>query len=183
MALEEEEAKATPHSSETVGWLAIEAGRGNWSGHAYEAARTPNAVTQRWYRIPFGQSFGQAPRFIAAVGTYDGPDSAHLRYKRGSLTPGGVEVMVEEDTTGDNETAHTTEEVNNLALERDGVLRGRVFASGGRVVTKYYYVAGQRVAQRWDGVVYYLHTDHFGSTSLARMPARRRSNPKKDESY
>ncbi len=33
-------------------------------------------------------------------------------------------------------------------------------------VTKYYYHGGQRVAQRRDGVVYYLHGDHLGSTSL-----------------
>jgi len=33
-------------------------------------------------------------------------------------------------------------------------------------VTKYYYVAGMRVAMRAGGVVYYLHTDHLGSTSL-----------------
>ncbi len=33
-------------------------------------------------------------------------------------------------------------------------------------VTKYYYSGGQRVAQRRDGVVYYLHGDHLGSTSL-----------------
>ncbi len=33
-------------------------------------------------------------------------------------------------------------------------------------VTKYYYHGGQRVAMRADGVVYYLHGDHLGSTSL-----------------
>jgi len=33
-------------------------------------------------------------------------------------------------------------------------------------VTKYYYHGGRRVAMCQDGVVYYLHTDHLGSTSL-----------------
>ncbi|MDY7078847.1 MAG: LamG-like jellyroll fold domain-containing protein [Chloroflexota bacterium] len=33
--------------------------------------------------------------------------------------------------------------------------------------TKYYYAGGQRVAMNHGGVVYYLHTDHLGSTSLA----------------
>jgi hypothetical protein len=33
-------------------------------------------------------------------------------------------------------------------------------------ITKYYYHGGQRVALRRAGVVYYLHTDHLGSTSL-----------------
>ena len=34
VALEEEESKTTPHSSETIGWLAIEAGQGSGNGHA-----------------------------------------------------------------------------------------------------------------------------------------------------
>ncbi len=34
------------------------------------------------------------------------------------------------------------------------------------VVKKYYTVAGQRVATRSNGVLYYLHSDHLGSTSL-----------------
>jgi RHS repeat-associated protein len=33
-------------------------------------------------------------------------------------------------------------------------------------VKKYYYANGQRVAMRQEGVVYYIHTDHLGSTSL-----------------
>jgi RHS repeat-associated protein len=37
----------------------------------------------------------------------------------------------------------------------------------GREERSYYYAGGQRVAMRRDGVVYYLHTDHLGSTSLA----------------
>jgi len=34
------------------------------------------------------------------------------------------------------------------------------------IVKKYYSVAGQRVAMRSNGVLYYLHSDHLGSTSL-----------------
>jgi RHS repeat-associated protein len=33
-------------------------------------------------------------------------------------------------------------------------------------VTKYYYANGQRVAMQKEGVVYYVHTDHLGSTSV-----------------
>ena len=36
----------------------------------------------------------------------------------------------------------------------------------GSVVTKYYYLGGQRVAMRKDGVLYYLLSDHLGSTSV-----------------
>jgi hypothetical protein len=115
MALEEEESKDSPHGSETIGWLAIEAGTGSWNGRSYEAAKTANAVTHAWYNINFGQSFSAAPRFIAALATYDGADSAHLRYQ--SLTSSGVQVMVEEDTTYDTETGHTTEVVSYRSAE------------------------------------------------------------------
>ena len=33
--------------------------------------------------------------------------------------------------------------------------------------TAYYYASGRRVAMRAGGVIYYLHSDHLGSTSLA----------------
>jgi len=37
----------------------------------------------------------------------------------------------------------------------------------GPTVTKYYYLGGQRIAQRQGGVLTYLHGDHLGSASLA----------------
>jgi len=38
-------------------------------------------------------------------------------------------------------------------------------------VTKYYHFGGQRIAMRQGDVVYYLHGDHLGSTSLATTAA------------
>jgi hypothetical protein len=34
------------------------------------------------------------------------------------------------------------------------------------VATKYYYAGSQRVAMRQNGVLYYLLSDHLGSTSI-----------------
>ncbi|MBN1890597.1 MAG: DUF11 domain-containing protein [Thermoflexales bacterium] len=56
---------------------------------------------------------------------------------------------------------------------RDGTphIWGRRYGVGDELptprVTKYYYHGGQRVAMRDGDVVYYLHGDHLGSTSLA----------------
>ncbi len=52
-----------------------------------------------------------------------------------------------------------TDRVNNISAWVQAVARTVV-------VKKYYSVAGQRVAMRSNGVLYYLHTDHLGSTSL-----------------
>jgi len=44
-------------------------------------------------------------------------------------------------------------------------------------VTKYYAFGGQRIAVRQAGVVYYIHTDHLGSTSLVTDHASRITAP------
>jgi hypothetical protein len=72
VALEEDEAQTTAHGTETIGWLAMEAGQGAWNGHAYQAGKTGDAVRHNWYTITFGQDFGQAPRIVASLASYDG---------------------------------------------------------------------------------------------------------------
>jgi len=70
VAMEENDSQTTPHGSETVGWVAMEAGSGEWSGHEYEAGSTANGVTHDWYTISFGVgAFTQAPRFIGGLAT------------------------------------------------------------------------------------------------------------------
>ncbi|MBI5840803.1 MAG: RHS repeat-associated core domain-containing protein [Chloroflexi bacterium] len=43
---------------------------------------------------------------------------------------------------------------------------GNYYEVTGGVVTKYYYAGAQRIAMRRDGTLYYLLSDHLGSTSL-----------------
>jgi RHS repeat-associated protein len=124
VALEEEDANTASHGGEIIGWLAIEPGMGTWNGHKYEAAQTADVVSSTWAAISFAQSFASAPRFVGGIATYDGGDGAYLRYDRTSLTASGVQVMIEEDTTADEETDHTDEVVHYLAIEGSGTLTG-----------------------------------------------------------
>jgi len=120
VALEEEENKSTPHgSAETIGWLAVEAGSGDLDGAAYKAGLTSAEVNESWHEITFS-GFSTVPGFLAAIETYNGSDNAGLRYR--NLTDFVVEVMVEEDTTYDAETAHSSEVVGYLLAEGDGLL-------------------------------------------------------------
>lgn len=119
LALEKSEADASSHGLETIGWIAIEPGSGNWNGRQFVAARTPNAVTDQPYTLSSGISI-VPPRLFAAMATYDGPDNAALRFG-GGLSP---YVRVEEDTTRDAETVHTTEVVGYLTITGSGVLTG-----------------------------------------------------------
>ena len=60
---------------------------------------------------------------FASLATYDGPDPARLRYQ--NLNSNDVEIKIEEDTTLDSETDHTTEQVSFLALEGAGLLEAQ----------------------------------------------------------
>ena len=129
-------------------------------------------MTDSWYSISFGRTY-QTPRFLAALATYSDTDNCELRYQNLSTT--GVQVRVEEDTTYDSETQHLqAEAVHYLVFAGSGGLRARVWGSGDEV-RKYYALGSQRVAMRVSGApastptrngVYYLYTDHLGSTSL-----------------
>ncbi|MEM9557229.1 MAG: Ig-like domain-containing protein [Acidobacteriota bacterium] len=118
LSLENEEASTTPHGAETVGWIAFEPGSGSWSGRPYRANRTGNSVTDAFSTITWSPTF--SPRLFAAMSTYDGGHNASLRYT--ALTTNSAQVRVEEDTTFDAETTHTTEVVDYLVLGGSGTL-------------------------------------------------------------
>ena len=122
LALEKEEGK-TGYQSEQVGWLAISTGGGSWNGLNYQAGNTGNRVTDQWSTLNY--DFKQAPQLLASIGTYDGSDAAGLRYR--SLTNQKVQLRVEEDTSSDSETGHTTEDINFLAIAGSGVLTAKAF--------------------------------------------------------
>ncbi|MDJ0659494.1 MAG: M10 family metallopeptidase [Crocosphaera sp.] len=123
VALEEEEAYLnTDHGAETIAWLAISPGQGNWDGNTFIAGHTGDQVTHDWHTLDFGNAFNNAPNFLGNIAGYDGSDASGLRYQ--NLTNGRVEIMIEEDTSADDEINHTTEDVNFFAIERTGTLTG-----------------------------------------------------------
>ena len=119
-------------------------------------------MTHEWYGISFAGSYA-APRFVAAMVTYSGANNSELRYR--NLVAGVVEVKVEEDTTWDTGTNHTAEAVAYLAIEGNGLLTAEVSGPGGGSETNYYYFAGDRVAMRKDGTLYFIVGDHLGTTN------------------
>ncbi|EAZ92173.1 matrixin family metalloprotease [Crocosphaera chwakensis] len=123
VALEEEEAYLNSgHGSETIAWLAISPGQGNWDGNTFIAGNTGDQVTHDWHTLDFGNTFNTTPQFLGNIASYDGGDSSGLRHR--NLSNGQVEIMIEEDTSRDDETSHTTEAVNFFAIEGTGTLTG-----------------------------------------------------------
>ena len=93
--------------------------------------------------------------------TYDGGDPSGTRSQ--TLTASSVKFKVEEDTTVDTETGHTTEKIAWLAIEGNGYLT----TASGASVTKSY----EGYALRKDGELTFLLKDHLGSTHKAIDPA------------
>jgi subtilisin family serine protease len=116
--VQEEEARGK-HLAETVGYIAAEPGASSLSGVSFEADRTSDSVTDTWSRLEFTSSY-DTPQFLADMQTFDGSDSAGLRYRQLSNTD--VEVKVEEERSADTETDHTTEVVGYFVLGSEGSL-------------------------------------------------------------
>ena len=121
LSMEEEDAlKASGHKSETIGWLAIDAGQGNWGNLEYQAGHTGREVTHVKYNLDFSQNFVSEPSLFASLASYYGGDASGLRYQ--NLNADRVQIMVEEDRSLDNEVNHVSEIVDFLAISGDGDL-------------------------------------------------------------
>lgn len=133
VAMQEEEAlKNSGHKNETIGWLALENSSGIWSGNPYQAGSTGDAVTDNWFELRFAeQLFSQAPQLLAGISTFDGSDTANLRYR--SLASDRATIRVQEEQSADSETWHTTEAVDFLAISGSGLLEGSAYGDGALV--------------------------------------------------
>lgn len=108
----QEEGK-TAHTTETIGYIALEQKVGQLNNKPFEVQRTGEAVTDEWFTIPFEQNY-DSPQFLAAMQTFNGPDPAHIRYRNLSST--SVEIKIEEETSTDDETNHGGAEVVGYAV-------------------------------------------------------------------
>ena len=115
LSMEEEEAlKNSGHGTETVGWLAMEAGSGTWDGLDYQAGSTGTNIDHTFGTVDFDRTFDEAPNLLARLSSYNGENSAGLRYD--SLGTSGVQLKVEEDQSFDREINHVDEMVDFLAI-------------------------------------------------------------------
>lgn len=109
--LQEEEAKNGVHLAEGVHWIAFEQGNGD----AFDAALTPDAVTQNNYAVSFDSISSDTGVFLAAMQSQDGGDTANLRLS--SFDNDRAVISVQEERSLDSEVAHTTETVGFLTAE------------------------------------------------------------------
>jgi len=116
----QEEERGGSHAVETIGYVAIEQGRGALDAGPYEVARTPRQVTHQWHRQSFSNAFPAAPVLVASMQTFNGSDPVAVRYR--NLYRGSVQLMVQEETSRDKETSHAAEAVGYAAWGFTGLV-------------------------------------------------------------
>lgn len=118
----EEALSKTARAEETVGWVAIEHGSGDWSGLAYEAGSTGRTVDHRGHDHAFETAFDAEPALLAGLASRFGPDTAINRVT--SVDDTGFRSFVQEEKSRDSETRHTDEAIDYIAFGDTGALMG-----------------------------------------------------------
>ena len=126
LSMEEEEAlRHSGHGQETVGWLAMDAGLGDFGDLQYQAGHTGRRVRHHSATINFSQEFASEPSLFASIASFYGADASGLRYQSLDMTQ--ATIMLEEDRSRDSETGHTKEKVDFLAIAGTGDLNAIAF--------------------------------------------------------
>ncbi|MEO1686283.1 MAG: hypothetical protein AAFU61_00075 [Pseudomonadota bacterium] len=121
-AVQRQEAAGADAPTAELGWLAMEAGTGEWDGIAWQAASTEARFDDGGDRFEFAEGFETAPLALAALSSMNGGDPAALR--RTEIDAGGLGLVAMEETSADGETWHVAEEVDLLAFAESGLLYG-----------------------------------------------------------
>ncbi len=114
LRLQEEEAADRVHGIETVGWIAIQPGNGG-ATNPFETGISADEVTHLDHVFEFQREFHAKPHFFAQMQTFNGGDTAFVRYRQ--LNERRATVYIEEERSFDTEIRHGTEVVAYLAIE------------------------------------------------------------------
>lgn len=128
--MQEEEANANTHATEDIGWIAIEAGGSVASGIL--VGTTGDNVTHATSTVNFGSAFSATPAFLADMQTTDGGDTA-VAVGASTATSTQAQLYIDEEQSGDTETAHTTEDIGYVAIN-EGTYSAQTAINGSDVL-------------------------------------------------
>ncbi|MDA8746064.1 M60 family metallopeptidase, partial [Rubripirellula amarantea] len=126
--IQEEEAADDIHGAETVGFVALETSIGTTGDQNYQSFATSNGVTHTGTTLSFSfdAGFSSTPAFLASMQTFNGGDTASVRYT--SLDNDSISFLVEEEQSADTELSHGSGEiVGGLAIEAGGIFADSSF--------------------------------------------------------
>ncbi|VAW72115.1 Type IV fimbrial biogenesis protein PilY1, partial [hydrothermal vent metagenome] len=116
IAMQEEEDEGAHDVTETLGYIAIEAGVvDDTSNRFILEAGTQNNVDENTDTINFTTTFSSAPVFVGALQSMNDGDTAVLRLD--SINTSSAQLHVQEEKSCDNEVNHSNEQVGYLALQ------------------------------------------------------------------
>lgn len=113
--LQEQEANADGHVTETVSYIAWEPSSGRADGFIYEVARAPNGIDNQNTQLFFDSAFIEAPFFVADIQTLNESDPANLRWH--NLDKNAVSIRVTEEASADSEEVHDPETIGFMAFK------------------------------------------------------------------
>jgi hypothetical protein len=108
------------HTTETLGWVAIEAGSGTGDGFEWAAGRAAG-VTDAAAQVDVAGLSGPV-HAIAGLSSFRGADPAWARGD--GAGSGGFALSAEEDRSADAETTHIAETVDWFAFTAPGTIQG-----------------------------------------------------------
>ena len=129
--LQQEEANNDPHFSETVSWIAMEAGA---QTEDYLLDAQTIDVTDATGTINFTNAFNSTPVCFTSMQTTNEIDAAAIRL--GTANPSSVQVNIQEEISSDTETTHASETIAYLALDQPGNITNDIGDIIGEVGTK-----------------------------------------------
>ncbi len=108
MTMQEEERSDGWHTSESIGWIAIEVGQTTIGSRKIKVfSSSANSSTTQ---INFGTSLSSNPVVVSDISTTNGLDPCFIRFAE--VTPTYIKVFLAEEKSLDTETWHTTENIS-----------------------------------------------------------------------
>jgi hypothetical protein len=114
--LQTQEADRSAPRAETIAYIAWEPTAGVLDGITYEIATSGKVVTDAFQALTFAANAGQTPAFIADMQSFNGTDSAGIRWRRKNTS--SVQVQIDEEQSLDKEVRHVAENVGYILLSR-----------------------------------------------------------------
>ena len=116
LTMDEKEAiKNGGHTTETIGWIAMEKGTGI-TGDNRSVLVLSGSTSHNPTQINFGQSMSRRfPIVVSDIITTYGGDPGFLRYK--NLGPNSIDLFIQEEASWDDETGHVAEDVSVFCAE------------------------------------------------------------------
>ena len=112
--MQEQEANVQEHVTEQISYVALEPSSGTLGNLHFAVVNNPDNIDHRFTRVSFPQQFPGIPVIFAAMQTFNGPNTASLRWD--NKDEYGFEIKVEEEQSLDSEISHVPEGIGYMVF-------------------------------------------------------------------